>query len=115
MQREMMATRLQNLQRLLAPKTIAVVGGDVVAEVIRQCRKIGFDGQLWPVNAKRSQIEGLRCFADIESLPFAPDATFIAVPREPTLHFVKALAQRGAGGVVWYASGFAEVDAEGLA
>ena len=110
-----MATRVQNLQRLLAPKTIAVVGGSVAEEVIRQCRKIGFEGQLWPVNAKRSQLEGLACYPDIDSLPAAPDATFIAVPREPTLEIVAALARRGAAGAVCYASGFAEVDAEGLA
>jgi len=110
-----MATRLQNLQRLIAPKTIAVVGGSVAEEVIRQCRKIGFEGQLWPVNAKRSHIEGLACFPDIDSLPSAPDATFIAVPRDPTIEIVAALARRGAAGAVCYASGFAEVDAAGLA
>jgi acyl-CoA synthetase (NDP forming) len=110
-----MATRLQNLQRLLAPKTIAVVGGSVAEEVIRQCRKVGFAGELWPVNAKRSHIEGLVCYPDIDSLPSAPDATFIAVPRDPTIEIVAALARRGAAGAVCYASGFAEVDAEGLA
>ena len=110
-----MATRVQNLQRLLAPKTIAVVGGSVAEEVIRQCRKIGFEGELWPVNAKRSHIEGLVCYPDIASLPSAPDATFVAVPRDPTLDIVAALSQRGAAGVVCYASGFAEVNAEGLA
>ena len=110
-----MATRLDKLQRLLAPKTIAVAGGSVAEEVIRQCRKIGFAGEIWPVNAKRSHIEGLRCYPDIESLPAAPDATFIAVPREPTIAIVKSLAQRGAAGAVCYASGFAEVDAAGLA
>jgi acetyl-CoA synthetase len=113
--RKTMATRLQNLQRLLAPKTIAVVGGSVAAEMIRQCRKLGFAGQIWPVNAKRSEIEGLPCYPDVASLPGAPDATFIAVPREATIDIVASLAQRGAAGVVCYASGYAEVDAEGLA
>lgn len=110
-----MATRLENLQRLLSPQTIAVVGGGVAAEVIRQCRKIGFAGEIWPVNATRSHLEELSCYADIASLPAAPDATFIAVPREPTIAIVAALAQRGAAGAVCYASGFAEVGAAGLA
>lgn len=109
-----MATRLQNLRRLLAPKTIAVVGGSVAAEVIRQCRAIGFEGEIWPVNAKRSHIEGLACYPDIGFLPHAPDATFIAVPRDPTIEIVAALARRGAAGAVCYASGFAEVGADGL-
>jgi acyl-CoA synthetase (NDP forming) len=110
-----MASRLQKLQRMLAPKTIAVVGGSVAEEVVRQCRKIGFAGEIWPVNPRRTQVEGLPCYPDIASLPGAPDATFIAVPREPTIDIVDALAKRGASGVVCYASGFAEVDEEGKA
>lgn len=110
-----MVSRLQKLQRMLAPESIAVVGGSVAEEVVRQCRKIGFAGAIWPVNPRRSHVEGLPCYPDIASLPAAPDATFIAVPREPTIEIVDALARRGASGVVCYASGFAEVDAEGKA
>ena len=102
-----MPTRLQKLQRMLAPKTIAVVGGSVAEEVVRQCRKIGFAGEIWPVNARRTHVEGLPCYPDIGSLPAAPDAAFIAVPREPTIEIVAALAERGAAGAVCYASGFA--------
>jgi acetyl-CoA synthetase len=105
------ATRLE---RLLKPASIAVVGGEVAAEVIRQCRKIGFGGALWPVNGGRSQIEGLATFASIEDLPAAPDAAFIAVRREETIKVVAALARRGAAGAVCYASGFAEVGGEGI-
>lgn len=35
--------------------------------------------------------------------------SFIAVSRRKTIEVVRALAERGAGGVVCYASGFAEV------
>ena len=42
--------RARNLQRLLAPRHIAVFGGRHAAEVIRQCRRIGFDGAVWPVH-----------------------------------------------------------------
>jgi acetyl-CoA synthetase len=51
----------------------------------------------------------------VADLPAAPDAAFVAVPREETIAVVRALAARGAGGAICYASGFAEVDAEGAA
>ena len=48
-------------------------------------------------------------------MPAAPDASFIAVPREGTIGIVSELAARGAGGAVCYASGFAEVGGIGVA
>jgi acyl-CoA synthetase (NDP forming) len=107
--------RLARLGRLLNPATIAVAGGDVAAEVIRQCRKIGFAGAIWPINPRRAQIEGIAAFPSVDALPAAPDAAFIAVPREETIEIVAALARRGAAGAVCYASGFAEVGGEGIA
>lgn len=110
-----MELKSRNLHRLLNPETIAVVGGSVAAEVVRQCRKIGFAGAIWPVNPGRAQVEGVSCFPDVDALPAAPDATFIAVPREETVSVLAALARRGSGGAVCYASGFAEVGGAGVA
>lgn len=109
-----MPQRTRNLERLLHPKSIAVAGGSVAAEVIRQCRLIGFEGEIWPINPRREQLEGLPCYPDVASLPGVPDAAFLAVPREETLPLVAALAERGAGGAVCYASGFAEVGGDGV-
>jgi acetyl-CoA synthetase len=101
------------LARLLRPRHIAVFGGRFAAEVIRQSERIGFAGDIWPVNPGRGEIGGRRCFPDVAALPQAPDASFIAVPREATIEIVRTLAARGAGGAVCYASGFAEAGEEG--
>ena len=111
----MAAGREKNLRRLFAPRHAAIVGGREAAEVIRQCRRIGYAGELWPVHPRRDTIEGLRCFRDVTQLPEAPDAAFVAVPREVTIDVVAALARGGAGGAVCYASGFAEVGGVGEA
>jgi acyl-CoA synthetase (NDP forming) len=101
------------LARLLSPRHIAVFGGRAAAEVIRQCRQLGFQGPMWPVHPTRRDIEGLPCYPSAEALPEAPDASFIAVPAHETVKVVRALAQRGAGGVICYASGFAETGEAG--
>jgi acetyl-CoA synthetase len=103
----------QRLRRLLAPRSIAVVGGQAAAEVIRQSRAIGFPGPIWPVHRSRPAIEGLPCVREVEALPEAPDAAFVAVPAEATVDVVRSLATLGAGGAVCYASGFAEIGPEG--
>ncbi len=103
------------LQRLFSPRHIAVFGGNAAAEAIRQCRKLGFAGDLWPVHPTRASVEGIACYPNVAALPQAPDASFVAVPREATVDIVGQLAARGAGGVVCYASGFAEVGGAGVA
>lgn len=103
------------LRRLFAPRHVAVFGGSAAAEVVRQCRSLGFAGKIWPVHPRHDAVEGLPCFHDVAALPEAPDASFIAVPREGTVDTVAQLAARGAGGVICYASGFAEVGGAGVA
>lgn len=103
-----------NLRRLFSPRHIAVFGGRAAAEAVRQCHKLGYTGQIWPVHPRHATLEGLPCFPDVAALPAAPDASFIAVPRAATVDIVAALAARGAGGAVCYASGFAEVGEPGV-
>lgn len=104
---------MKGLDRLLRPKTLAVIGGGTwCANVIAQCRKIGYAGTIWPVHPREAEIAGLKTYPDIASLPEAPDATFIGVNRTATLGLVADLAARGAGGAVCFAAGFTESLAE---
>ncbi|MBT8200405.1 MAG: CoA-binding protein, partial [Acidimicrobiia bacterium] len=98
-----------NLSRLINPRSIAVVGGTEAERVIAQCDALGFDGEIWPVNPHRSEMGGRETVASVGELASVPDAAFIAVPRKDTIAIVRTLADRGCGGVVGYASGFAEV------
>lgn len=101
--------RRHNLDRLLRPRHIALIGGRDAEIVAGECRRIGFPGPVWPVNPKRSEIGGHRCFARIDDLPEAPDAVFLAVPRDAAIEATKKLAAMGAGGIVCYAAGFGEL------
>jgi acyl-CoA synthetase (NDP forming) len=103
----------ESLDRLLRPRTIAVFGGDSAAKVVHQCKEIGFDGDLWVVNPRRKQIEGIACVASIDELPSIPDASFIAAPPLATLDIVRELAEKSAPGAVCFAAGFAETGDDG--
>ena len=104
---------MRDLSRLFRPKSIAVVGGGIwCRSVIEQCKKIGFQGQLWPVHLSASHVAGHAAFRSVDELPSAPDATFIGVNRRITVDVVGALARRGSGGAVCFASGFLEAQAE---
>lgn len=104
---------MTDMSRLLRPRSIAVIGGGAwCTNVIRECRKMGFDGPIWPVHPKRADVGGLPAFAHLEDLPGVPDATFIGINREATVEAVRLLSARGAGGAICFASGFAEAQAE---
>lgn len=105
--------QMQSLNRLFRPKSIAVIGGGAwCASVIEQCRKMGFDGEIWPVHPKAETVAGLAAYKDVASLPASPDASFVGVNRFATIDVVTALSARGAGGAVCFASGFLEAEAE---
>ena len=110
-----LSQRQHNLRRLLRPRHVAIVGGQAMADSIRRCADTGFTGEVWVVNPKYPELAGRKCYASIADLPAAPDATFIAVPREATIEILRQLNTRGGGGAICYAAGYTEVGGEGIA
>lgn len=108
------AARRRNLLRFFAPARIAFVGGQSVIAGIELCRRGGFAGDIRVVNSRQPEVAGLPCVPTVADLPEPPDAVFVGISREQTIEVVRALAARGAGGVVCYAAGFAEVGGEGV-
>ena len=102
------------LTRLLRPRSIAVLGSGWAANVVAQCRAMGFDGAIWPVHPSRKAMAGIPCHRDLHALPAAPDATFIGVNRHATVDIVAELAAMGAGGAVCFAAGWREAGEGGL-
>ena len=98
------------LKRLLQPKSIAVFGGREAREVVRQCQRMGFSGDIWPVHPTLDEVNGLRCYRSVRELPTSPDASFVGVNRHLTVEIIRELSACGAGGAVCYASGFGEVE-----
>lgn len=105
---------MSRLNRLLRPRHIAVLGAGWALNVIEQCRKMGFQGPVWPVHPTKAEIGGLKAYATLADLPEAPDATFIGVNRFATIDVVADLAAMGAGGAICFASGWTEAGEPGL-
>lgn len=101
-----------DLTRLLKPNNIALFGGAWASNVIRQLKKAGYSGEIWPIHPERETLEGMSVFRSIEDLPASPDAAFIGVNREATVAIVQQLNAVGAGGAICFASGFLESESE---
>ncbi|MFB0994016.1 MAG: CoA-binding protein, partial [Paracoccaceae bacterium] len=99
---------MNDLGRLLRPRSIAVMGSIWAENVIKQCQKMGFAGPIYPVHPYKSHIGGIAAFTSLQDLPQSPDASFIGVNRHATVEVVKILSDMGAGGAVCFAAGWAE-------
>ena len=99
------------LRRLLHPRSIAVIGASTRAGSfgLRTIRNLeGFDGAIYPVNARYEAVEQHRCYPDLAALPEAPDCAVIALNRDAVEEAIAQCVARGVGGIVLYASGYAE-------
>lgn len=106
------AYRHDELVRVLAPQSIAVVGasptpGTLGFRTIHNLARFG--GAIYLVNGRHREILGRPCYPDLDSLPEVPDCVVLAIPRESTEQSVRDCARIGAGGVVLFASGYAEM------
>ena len=103
-----------DLSRLFRPRSVAVFGGWWAENVIEQCQKSGFDGEIWPVHPKRDEIRGIPCYRSLADLPGPPDAAFLGINRHAVVEVAAELSAMGCGGAVCFASGFAEAGEEEL-
>jgi len=113
MKRDLYTSR--ELHRMLAPRSIAVVGaseseGNFGRRSVENLS--GYQGTVHAINPKYASVAGRPCVAGLRDLPAAPDCVVIAVPRERVEPLVEEAAAAGAGGVVVYASGYAETGIE---
>ncbi|MDX1738153.1 MAG: acetate--CoA ligase family protein, partial [Alphaproteobacteria bacterium] len=98
-----------DLSKILDPKSIVVFGSSRAAHVIRECKRIGFNGSIYAIHPKRDEIEGIKCFRNLSELPETPDVAYIAVNADAAIDITADLKEMGCGGVVLHASGFSEV------
>lgn len=101
---------IRHLDAMFDPHSVAVIGASeraasVGATVWRNIRDGGFTGPRWAVNPNRSQIDGEATFADIASLPSAPDLAVICTPPHTVAALIDALGARGTRAAVVLSAG----------
>jgi acetate---CoA ligase (ADP-forming) len=96
------------INRLLAPRSVALVGGAWADAVANASRVIGYSGELWRVHPKRPSTYDITYYRSIDELPGSPDAAFVAAPNVEVPGIAAGLVRRGAGGFVCFAAGFSE-------
>jgi acyl-CoA synthetase (NDP forming) len=108
------------VERLLHPRSIAIVGvspqpTSPAVAILDNIERFGYPAELHLVSRNRTEVIGRPCVPTIDDLPPDLDLALLLVPRAGILDAVQACARRRVGAIIVYASGFAEMDAEGRA
>jgi acyl-CoA synthetase (NDP forming) len=100
-----------DLKRLIDPQVVAVVGASETRGSFGErtlSNMSAFSGKVFAVNPKYQTLLGRPCVPSLADMPERPDCVVLCVARQMVESMIEAAAAAGAGGVVVYASGFAE-------
>jgi acetyltransferase len=100
-----------DLKRLINPRVVAVVGASETRGSFGErtlSNMSAFTGKVFAINPKYQSLLGRPCVPSLAELPERPDCVVLCVARQMVEGMIESAAAIGAGGVVVYASGFAE-------
>jgi acetate---CoA ligase (ADP-forming) len=103
--------RHAELDRVLNPKNVCIVGASPKAGSFGErvlANLSGFAGNIYLVNSRYEKIGERPCFPSLDSLPENPDCVAVVAPRDAVEQIVLEAARLRVGGVILYASGYAE-------
>ncbi len=104
--------------KLINPKSIAVIGGsdDIQkpgGKVLKNIVDAGYSGNLYVVNPKMDEVQGIKSYHTTEELPQV-DCAILAVAAKFCLEAVDVLAnKKSTGGFIILSAGFSEENEEG--
>lgn len=103
------------LEPLFHARSVALVGlsGDarkMTGAPLTILRQTGFPGEIYPVNPKYEEIDGLRSYPSIAALPVVPDVAMIMLPASACARAVRDCATKGIRACVIPSSGFEETE-----
>ena len=107
-----------DLDCLLKPRTIAVVGATEKVgpgrNTVYNLLHMNFTGTVYPINPRRDEVFGLKCYKSLQDLPEKPDLAVISLPAEMVVGMLEDCRKEGIKAVMVYTSGFAEAGSDGV-
>ena len=104
------------LDAIFSPESIAVVGvpkGMKTGKLfLMALLDQGFPGTIYPVHPEAEEIEGLKAYPTVSSIPGRVDLAIILVSHDRTLPVVRECAEKGVKGAVLFSAGYTETGSD---
>ncbi len=109
---------IKNLTKMFNPKVVAIYGasarvGSVGHALMDNIIGSGFDGIVYPVNPKRTNVLGVKAYNSIQEIPDQVELAIIATPAKTVPAIVEVCGIAGVSSVLLISAGFAEAGDEG--
>jgi acyl-CoA synthetase (NDP forming) len=111
----MMSSSGVDLGTFFNPASVAVVGVSRKvgafggALFLRKYRESGFKGALYPIHPEAGEIDGVRAYPSLSSLPEVPELVIVAVKADLVLSVLEDCARIGTRHIHIFTSGFSEI------
>jgi len=112
------ALKKHYLHKLFEPRAVAVVGASdrldaVGGRVLHNIMEGGFEGELYPVNPNREEVQGRRAWPRVSAISRPVDLAILAIPAASVAAALRDCADSGVGAVIVMSAGFGEVGSAG--
>ncbi|MES0884272.1 acetate--CoA ligase family protein [Roseibium sp. SCP14] len=106
------------LNSIFKAQSIAIVGASNDPskrghQAIRKLRADGYEGRIYPINPKASEILGLKAYASVLDVSDRVDVVLVCTPAKTLPTILEQCGNKGIPGAVVLAAGFSEIGAEG--
>src|SRR5665648_9785 len=106
------------MQYFMEPTGVAIIGASqdlktINGKILKYLLKHKYKGQIYPVNPKYKEIEGLACYPSVGAIPEQVDLALIAVAAARVPGILRDCGAKGVKRAVIFSSGFAETGTEG--
>lgn len=110
---------MAGLASFFNPKSVAIIGaskaaGKIGNVIVKNMLSSGYSGQIFPINPKEQEIEGLKCYPAVDKTPVPAELAVLSLPASRTLAAAEQCGSSGVKNLVVITAGFKETGKEGL-
>ncbi|MSO76838.1 MAG: CoA-binding protein [Alphaproteobacteria bacterium] len=108
---------MPDLNALLAPRSIAVVGASpdptiIRGRVLNTLKERRFPGAIYPISRSHAEVQGIKAYASIADLPKVPDLAILIIPAAGVPEALHECGRAGIKAAYIISSGFSEARGE---
>ncbi|MGB9915159.1 MAG: bifunctional acetate--CoA ligase family protein/GNAT family N-acetyltransferase [Candidatus Bathyarchaeales archaeon] len=116
--RELTNLGIENLNCIFNPKKIAVIGASerkdsIGAKIFRNLTRLGYKGEVLPVNPFRQTVEGIPAYSSVSKIPSKIDLAVVATPAHIVPQIIEECGEAGVKGAIVISAGFKETGEAG--